>query len=177
MIKEIEKLYNILVSFLGESKSAFDENNFQYQFPCPKCIERNGQSEARKFNLEVNIKRQLFHCWSCNSIDEHMSGSIVKLIKMYGNETLLQEYKDIIRSIRDSELYKLHFDKDDFNINTSIIEKEELKFPSSFKFFEKDKQYYTPAFKYLKERGIDWDIIERDKIGYTAFQEDDKKSS
>ena len=73
-----------------------------------------------------------------------------------------------MHSIRDSELYKLHFDEFD----TSIIEKEELKFPSSFKFFKKGEKYNYGAFKYLKDRGVDWDIIERYKIGFTEKEED-----
>ena len=177
MIDEIRKIYDILVLILGESKSGFDNDNFQYQFPCPKCIERNGITEARKFNLELNIKSQLFNCWSCSSIDEHMSGTIVKLIRMYGSEKLLQEYKEVIHQIRESELYKLNFGSNDFNIDTSIIEKEELKLPSSFKRFKKDGKNNWGAIKYLKNRGIGWDIIEKYKIGYTEKEEENKKGS
>lgn len=172
MNQELEKLYNILVEMLGESKSGFNEGQMQYQFPCPRCIERNGQGEARKHNLEINIQRGVFQCWSCSSMDDDMHGSIVKLIRLYGNEKLLNEYKQVIRSIRESELYKLNFNENDFNIDTSIIEKEELKFPSSFKFFKKGEKYNYGAFKYLKDRGIDWDIIERYKIGFTEKEED-----
>ena len=163
MVDEIKKIYNILVLILGESKSGFDNDNFQYQFPCPKCIERNGITEAKKFNLELNIKSQLFNCWSCSSMDEDMSGTIVKLIRMYGNEKLLSEYMSIIRSIRDSELYKLHFQ----DFDTSIATKEDLKLPTSFKFFKEGETYNRTAFKYLQDRGIGWDIINKYKIGYT----------
>lgn len=174
MKQELEKLYNILAVFLGEAKNGFDENTFQYQFPCPKCVERDGWMEARKFNLEVNLQKQLFRCWKCDSIDEHMSGTIVKLIRMYGNEKLLQEYKDIIRTIRDSELYKLNFSSNDFNIDTSIIEKEDLKFPPSFRPFKEGKYYNKGAMRYLNERGIGWDIINRYGIGFTEKENDDK---
>ena len=174
MKQELEKLYNILVVFLGEAKNGFDENTFQYQFPCPKCVERDGWMESRKFNLEVNLQKQLFRCWKCDSVDEHMSGTIVKLIRMYGNEKLLQEYKDIIRAIRDSELYKLNFSSNDFNIDTSIIEKEDLKFPPSFRPFKEGKYYNKGAMRYLNERGIGWDIINRYNIGFTEKEEDKK---
>ena len=174
MKQELEKLYNILAVFLGEAKNGFDENTFQYQFPCPKCVERDGWMEARKFNLEVNLQKQLFRCWKCDSVDEHMSGTIVKLIRMYGNEKLLQEYKDIIRTIRDSELYKLNFSSNDFNIDTSIIEKEDLKFPPSFRPFKEGKYYNKGAMRYLNERGIGWNIINRYNIGFTEKEEDKK---
>ena len=177
MTQELEKLYNILVVILGESKNGFDKDNFQYQFPCPNCIDKYGSNEAHKYNLEVNLQLQKFNCWKCSSEGDEMHGSIVKLIKKYGNETLLSDYRNVIKSIRESELYKLSFSNDDFNIDTSIIEKEELKLPKDFKFFKKNEGYYYPAFKYLENRGIGWDIIEKYHLGYTAKSEDNKKSS
>ena len=177
MKQELEKLYNILAVFLGEAKNGFDENTYQYQFPCPNCVERDGWMEARKYNLEVNLQKQVFKCWKCCSIDEHMSGSIIKLIRMHGNEKLLQEYKDVIYEIRNSELYKINFTSGDFNIDTSVIEREELKLPSSYKPFKKDGKNNWGALKYLQDRGIGWDIIEKFKIGYTEREEENKKGS
>ena len=177
MKQELEKLYNILAVFLGEAKNGFDENTYQYQFPCPNCVERDGWMEARKYNLEVNLQKQVFKCWKCCSIDEHMSGSIIKLIRMHGNEKLLQEYKDVIHEIRNSELYKINFTSGDFNIDTSVIEREELKLPSSYKPFKKDGKNNWGALKYLQDRGIGWNIIEKFKIGYTEREEENKKGS
>ena len=177
MKQELEKLYNILTVFLGEAKNGFDENTYQYQFSCPNCVERDGWMEARKYNLEVNLQKQVFKCWKCCSIDEHMSGSIIKLIRMRGNEKLLQEYKDVIYEIRNSELYKINFSSGDFNIDTSVIEREELKLPSSYKPFKKEGKNNWGALKYLQDRGIGWDIIERFKIGYTEQEEENKKGS
>ena len=162
---------------LGESKNGFDERTMQYQFPCPRCIERDGNNEARKYNLEINIQRGVFQCWKCSSMDDDMHGSIVKLIRLYGNEKLLNEYKQVIRSIRESELYKLNFNENDFNIDTSIIEKEELKFPQSFKKFNENGHNDYRALKYLQDRGIGWDIIKDYNIGYTTYQEENKKGS
>ena len=171
MIHELEKLYNILVSFLGEAKNGFDDTNFQYQFSCPRCIENKGTQEARKYNLEINLQKQVFNCWSCSSEDNSMKGSIVKLIKMYGNEELLEQYKNIIRSIHESELYKLHFSEKDFNIDTSLVTREDLKFPDSFQYFDRKKTNHWSALKYLLDRGLTWDIIEKYKMGYTLREE------
>jgi hypothetical protein len=172
MIHELEKLYAILVSFLGEAKSGFSEHNLELEFPCPCCIDREGNGEARKYNLAVNLQKQVFQCWKCSSMGEPMKGSIVKLIRLYGNEELLEQYKEIIRSIHESELYKLHFSDKDFNIDTSIITKEDLKFPDSFQYFGRNKTNYRPALKYLLDRGLTWDIIEKYKIGYTLREEE-----
>ena len=171
MIHELEKLYTILVSFLGEAKSGFSEHNLELEFPCPCCIDRKGNGEARKYNLAVNLQKQVFQCWSCSSEGEPMKGSIVKLIRLYGNEELLEQYKEIIRSIHESELYKLHFSEKDFNINTSIVTSEDLKFPDSFQYFDRNKTNHRTALKYLLDRGLTWDIIEKYKIGYTLREE------
>lgn len=172
---ELEKLYNILTVFLGESKSGYSEGQMQYQFPCPHCIEKYGFQEARKYNLEVSFtKGGVYQCWKCSSEgDDLMHGSIKKLIRLFGNEKLLNEYVNVIHSIRDSELYKLHFS----DFDRTIIEKEELKLPSSFKFFNKNERNNYGALKYLQNRGINWDIIEKYKIGYTEREEENKKGS
>lgn len=168
---ELEKLYNILTVFLGESKSGYGEGQMQYQFPCPHCIEKYGCQEARKYNLEVSFtKGGVYQCWKCSSEgDDLMHGSIKKLIRLFGNEKLLDEYVNVIHSIRDSELYKLHFS----DFDRTIIEKEELKLPSTFKLFKKNEKNHYGALKYLQDRGLGWDIIERFKIGYTLREEDE----
>lgn len=174
-MQELEKLYNILEFILGESKSGYYEGQMQYQFPCPHCIEKYGYQEARKYNLEVSFtKGGVFQCWKCNSEgDDLMHGSIKKLIKVFGNEKLLNEYFSIIKSIKDSELYKLSF----IDFDKTIIERETLKLPSSFKFFKKDGKNNKGALKYLQNRGIGWDIIEKYNLGYTEREEENKKGS
>ena len=173
-MQELEKLYNILTVFLGEAKNGFNGKDMQLQFPCPHCIEKYGHQEARKYNLEVNLEKGLYSCWRCSSEgDDLMHGSIKKLIKAFGNDTLLNEYISIIHSIKDSELYKLHFS----SFNTSIVEREELRLPSSFKLFKKDERNNYAALKYLQNRGIGWDIIEKYKIGYTERENENRKGS
>jgi hypothetical protein len=102
-----------------------------------------------------------------------MSGSILKLIKMYGNEKLLAEYKEAIRSFRESKMYKLNFSEDEFNIDTKAIELEDLRLPKSFKLLRKDKFCPKPVMEYLSKRGIGWDIIEKYNLGYTEYVKDD----
>ena len=174
-MQELERLYNILTVFLGEAKNGFDEKNLQFQFPCPHCIEKYGWQEARKYNLEISFEKGgVYNCWKCSSEgDDLMHGSIKKLIKAFGNDTLLNEYMSIIQSLRDSELYKLHF-KD---FDTTIIEREELKFPSSFKLFKQGEKNNYGALRYLQNRGVGWDIIEKYNIGYTEKEEENKKGS
>lgn len=177
MNQDLNKLYDILVSILGESKRGFDGSNFQLQFPCPHCIDKYGQNESRKYNLEVSLNKGVFQCWKCSSEDDEMHGSILKLIRMYGNNDLANEYKQTIRSLKESELYKLHYSNNEFKLDTSVIDNEELKLPSSYKKFVQGERYDVRAFRYLEQRGIGWDIINSYNLGYTSFEDENKKGS
>ena len=85
-----KRQYNILESFLGDSKQGQYLNGIeQYQFCCPKCAEENGGVADNKFNLEINFKLGKYHCWKCDS-----KGNIIKLIKKYGGNELAREYKE-----------------------------------------------------------------------------------
>lgn len=170
---QIKKLYDILTIFLGESKKDYCDGVYQYQFACPKCVEREGMKEASKFNLEVNLKKQVFQCWKCSSMDEGMKGSIGKLILQYGSEQLFHEYKSAIRSIRESELYKLHFAPNDFAIKENVSIDDSLSLPSSYQDFSSPSRFRNSALRYLSERGITDDIIKLYHIGYTENEADD----
>ena len=100
--QEIRQMYEILVCILGPSKSSLD-NSLQLQFSCPHCQERDGSQEKNKYHLEINIAKGFYNCWKCSSIDDSMHGSIYKLIRKYGNESLLRLYKDAVASFRESK--------------------------------------------------------------------------
>lgn len=175
---ELRQIHELLTVFLGESKNGYEDNVEQYQFPCPCCIDKYGPGEKRKFNLEVNIGgKQAFHCWKCSSEGESMQGSIQKLIRMYGNQQLVRDYRRNIKSLRDSDLYKLDFTPRDFSIDTQNVLEPELSLPPSFKFLNPNEIPPKKVMSYLTSRGIGWDVITKHKIGYTDFQEEDKKSS
>lgn len=172
---EIFQIYNILVSFLGPSKRELDET-YQLQFACPRCIEREGEKERRKFNLEVSLKRNVFKCWSCSSFDDEMHGSVGKLIKIYGNKELFSDYKRLIKEFRESSLYKLNFQDDDFK----IVEEEEiesLNLPVGTRKLIRGVNNPQEVIKYLKERNIGWKIVEEFNIGYTLDNTEKKALS
>lgn len=173
---EIYKLKTILDSFLGESKRDLNDN-YQLEYPCPKCVEENGTKEIMKYNLSISLKKQQFNCWKCSSMHDEMHGSILKLIKLYGNETILQEYKEAIYTLRQSKLYKVTFDNNDFNIDTTVFERDVVKLPTNFKKFVENDYSPKKAIDYLFKRGINWDIINEHHIGYTAYDENNKQAS
>lgn len=73
---------------LGE----FKEYGDQLKFNCPLC-EANG-APIDKFNLEVNIAREMYHCWAC-----HDSGTLYRAVKKFG----LAEYAPLFKKQHDKE--------------------------------------------------------------------------
>lgn len=173
---EIRKMYDILVSFLGKPKNELDDN-LQLQFSCPRCQERDGFKERYKYHLEVNIAKGIYNCWKCSSIDSSMHGSIYKLIRKYGNQSLLKDYKDAVNGFRESSLYKIKFDDKDFQVDYEDILEDELDFPKGYIALKEDSHCNTKAFEYLRSRGIGWPIIEDYHMGFTTTDTDRKSLS
>lgn len=169
--QEIYKLKSILDSFLGDSRRGLDDS-LQLEYPCPLCREEHGDKEINKYNLSISLSKQLFNCWKCSSVHDEMHGSIIKLIKLYGNESLLKEYKETIKSLKESKLYKIQFSDNDFNIDYNTADKKELELPSNFHPLKEENAYNKGALDYLFKRGIDWDIIKKYKIGYTDYDKE-----
>ena len=170
---EFQRMYSILIAFLGEAKGGFDGEHTQLQFGCPHCAEKHGDKELQKYNLECNFF--VFHCWKCASEDEdEMHGSVFKLIKLYGNEQLYKDYKECVASLRNSKLYNLDF-ANDFKVDLSQI--DEVKLPKGFRPFKEDRFYPPQAMEYIQKRGITWDIIHEYNLGFTTYTEDDKIAS
>lgn len=166
----LRQFQRLMSSFLGEPKNDITESG-QLQFACPRCVNDKGSKEASKFNLEVNIFKG-FQCWSCCSMDNEMRGSISKLIKLYGNEHILREYRELITTMKNEPLYELHF-KDTFE----PLLKKETQLPSNFRPLIEDKYYPKKVIEYLKERNIGWKIIEEFGLGYTAYDANNKQVS
>jgi len=146
---------SILENFLGDIRK-HNESTGQISFDCPACSADKGMPEGDgKGNLEINYNKDVFKCWSCMD-SNNMSGSVIKLIKKYGNAKQLKDYK----------LFKPE----------SILSNEdkkqiEIKLPDGFKSLKdctaKDFKY-NAAIQYLRKRGITDDIIEKFNIGYTT---------
>ena len=176
VLTEAYKLKSILDSFLGDSKQELDDN-YQLEYPCPLCRAEHGEKEDKKYNLSISLSRQVFNCWKCSSVHDEMHGSILRLIKLYGNDDLLKEYKETIYSLRQSKLYELNFTKDDFNIDNNIVVGKAVELPSNFIQFKENNFNHKKPLEYLLNRGITWDIIKKHKIGYTLYDEKNKMAS
>lgn len=149
---------NILENFLGTPRSHY-EHKSQVGFDCPVCSAEQGKPQGNgKGNLAINYEKGVYKCWACWERN-NMHGSIIYLIKKYGNKQHLKDYLLVAPQIRrySDELKELKHIK--------------VKYPESFREFSKSKEYhtnFTAAYKYVKGRGIPDSILHKFNIGFTC---------
>lgn len=165
-----DKIYNILVEFLGESKQGgYDSQITQFQFNCPLCAERNGGIPDGKYNLEINMERQKFLCWKDMDTDD-MKGNISSLIKKFGTPSLYNKYKEEIFNLKRLKLY-------DINLYSGITFESQESFimlPNTFTKLNLSTCNDKRLIEYCNKRKIDQNIINKFNIGYTTWDEKDK---
>ena len=131
----------------------------QIQICCPKCQEADGLSEPDgKFNLEISTENGMFRCWKC--ADPTFSGSLGKLIKMYGNKG-------------DYEIYK-SLGGNDFNYNYEEIDEDAIpiviNLPEEFILFsevDSKNKDHMEAYNYMViDRQVSRDILNKYRIGF-----------
>lgn len=158
--RNVRRIYNILVSLLGESKQGwYDDNETQYQFNCPFCAEEKGGID-NKYNLEVSFSLGKFHCWSCGN-----AGPISRLIRVIGGKELADEYIGILKELKESNYYNL----DMFKENSDMVGEKFLKLPKTFQKINLDTLYDKQLKSYLEKRKISQDIIDFYNIGVTRW--------
>lgn len=115
----------------------FKENGDQLKYNCPLC-EADG-APIDKFNLEVNVAKEMYHCWAC-----HDSGGLAKAARKFG----LAEYATMFEKRRDNE-------------SEEIQEIKILELPEQCYSVLRNED----ATKYLlNERGLTRDIIKQRNI-------------
>jgi DNA primase len=146
-------IIEIVEEILKDHRS-HNELSGQMTFCCPKCsYEIKGLNHLDgKFNLEVNYKKNVFHCWSC---DDH--GSLYRLIKQYGTKKQLKKFQ-LLKPETDEILPKKIYKK--------------LRLPDEYISFKDVKggmkllPQYKQAINYLTGRNITKEIIEKYNIGF-----------
>ena len=158
-MKELDSLLQNLEYFLGDSKNGVSDNG-QIQFNCPEC-----DDNGNHYNLEVNVIRGKFRCWRCEHVN-NMSGKLPNLIKRYGGEKMLSDYKDKINEIKSSRDYEFKFIKQDLKFE----EDEELKITlpeNSFDFKFDNNETEKIPLNYLTSRGLTKNMIKKYNLKYT----------
>ena len=160
---EIDRIRDILTDVLGAPKNEPYSSGWQ-SFNCPYCASMEGIDSDGKFNMETNIEHGcVFHCWKCET-----KGKLSRLLRDFGNEAQINEYKSILNSIRNSRLYQLG------NIDGALemIDVETyISLPNEYIKLT-PKMTENAALKYLRKRGITDEIIDRYNIGYTSYCKD-----
>ncbi len=129
----------------------------QIQVNCPRCQEREGLPHPDdRYNLEINTAKKVFRCWKCDS--PKFSGSLKRLVKVYGTSIDLQMYED-------------YGGDDYFSYETS--DNEEIgvvELPNEFISFKNMNEFdilHTEAYKYLLlERKISKEIMYKYNLGF-----------
>ena len=151
---------DILESFLGTPKK-HNEISGQMAFDCPACSEDKGMPEGDgKGNLEVNYEDGLFRCWACSETN-NMHGALGKLVYLYGSANNLRDYQQLKP---DYDYLRAKGSDDDTPAVVVTLPESYTKLTGCSPY----KQYYRDAMRYLKDRRIGPEIIERHNIGFTS---------
>jgi DNA primase len=142
-----EDVVEIMSEFLGKPKKVY-ENRSQILWNCPVC-----DDDRNKGNLEVNVEKSVYHCWSCGET-EGTHGTVGKLFDKFGNK-------------KQKKLYFIL--KPEENEKVIKIKKPKVTLPENFTLFKDSHPVYPvrrQAYNYLKNRGITDEIIEKFGIGF-----------
>lgn len=86
-----KQFHSIVQRIFGDVRGYLESE--QIQVNCPRCQQREGLLEPDgRYNLEIHTGKKIFHCWKCDF--PKFSGSLKRLIRMYGTQYDLQLYED-----------------------------------------------------------------------------------
>lgn len=166
----MQRIKDIIETVIGSPRT---DGEGWLEYNCPYCAEEKGVDKDGKYNLALNYgdtgeNKAYFHCWRCGT-----SGKLSKLIKDYGNPTLLYEYKNEIKNIIESSLYHVNFGEEETkNAIESFVD-----LPEDYKPLNERNKYSIDALDYLYDRGIDDKIIRKYNIGYIPYWSKDRQMS
>jgi len=150
-----QEYHSIIKNIFGEVIGYLQ--NEQLQVNCPRCQEREGLPYPDgKFNLEINTAKRVFRCWKCD--EPKFSGSLGKLIKIYGSSLDYEMYKSY------AGIYQ------DYNENEDTTIYESVKLPSEMILFSqmdiKDPEHFEAYSYIVLDRKIPSDIIFKYRLGF-----------
>jgi len=130
----------------------------QIQVCCPRCQQREGLHEPDgRFNLEINTSKRIFRCWKCDN--PKFSGSLKRLIRLYGTNSDLQMYEDY-----GGDDY-FSYEKTDDEINFVVL-------PDEYIPFSKMNDYdltHMEAYNYMVlERKINKETLLKYNVGFAV---------
>jgi hypothetical protein len=144
----MEDLFNIVIrTFGGYRKKNHDSG--QISVDCPNCDDGN-----HKGNLEIHIFNDVYSCWACRELPDGVKGRDIRwLIRKYGTSDDFQYYNEL--RPKSPKLYERP--------------QRDVILPYEYKTFTKINEKssgYKIALKYLSDRGISKEIIDKFNIGF-----------
>jgi DNA primase len=142
----------LMKEILGEPLK-YNNTREQYSFNCPTCAAEKGVEADGKGNLEVNLQKGVYHCWSCGET-HGTHGSLPKMVKFFGSEKQVKRLSVLGFKIKKNKV-ELDVDK--------------IELPEGFKSFKTENPKsieYKQAWNYLKKRGITKEIAFKHNMGY-----------
>jgi len=124
-------------------------------FNCPKCDTR-----GNKYNLEVNVSKGVYHCWSCG-----YKGKLLRLFKDFASERQWTILKRL--PIYRESTGELSVDSTTGPAPAPVDIKKSLGSYRSLSVDWGNSPHYNAALKYLRGRGITSDIIAKWDICYS----------
>jgi hypothetical protein len=143
-----EKL-QVLTDVLGRSKKSNDEHLFR----CPYC-------EHSKYKFSVNISKNVYKCWICDTRGRHLR----RIIRRFGTFKQRQSWDELTNEVDLSSFDSI------FDIAAEQESEQSIDLPNEFISLANSNLPITarPALKYLKDRGVTRPDILRWKIGYCS---------
>ena len=167
----MERIYNLLSSFLGESKQGgYIKGVDEYQFDCPSCAEDNGGVPDGKHNLEVHLSVSdgiglVYHCWKCQETKK-TSGILYGLIRRYGGKERLARYREIIKDIKEN----CYVDLKDIEKTLLPIDAPVIKLPDTFRLITEGCP--DDVWQYMQSRNLGIEEAKKYNLGYTTGAEE-----
>ena len=140
----MNKLVPLLAEIFGFSKEV-SRSQKDVLYNCPKC-----DHGKNKFNLSVYVDKKIFNCWACG-----YKGRVDKLIYDFGKPIHIERYKALKNTTS-----SIHITK---NVETESLSLSAFR---SLKHRWTDSINYVAAMRYLSDRNIDQDIINKWDICY-----------
>lgn len=138
-----KRLVNLIAEIFGLPRK-FDHGQVEVEYNCPHCDNRRN-----KYNLAVNTDHLFFHCWACG-----YKGKISRLFWDFGSDRQKQEFKTL----------------DTYQESRGKAKKSEPLVLTGFRTMRqewKDSLTYRAAKRYLKDRNIDKELIDKWDICYS----------
>ena len=129
----------------------------QLDVDCPVCTELNNGIPDGKKNLTINTGRRIFKCWKC---EPKFSGSLGKLIRLYGTKADYELYKSYADIYGNEYSYE---DDDEKEYAPVYLPKEMILFSQ----METGNLEHFEAYNYLlNERKISRELILKYRLGF-----------